>query len=263
MSALIVLTVGLVATIFAFVTGTNFLEERLGPESLHKQTPAPVVTTAPTPTPTPIPTVRRVPTPSPGKVVKGTSTTSTSAVGTLITCTGPDGKKFTTTEEECREFNEAWGKPTVPAFTLTPGSDPVITCNVHTSCGGGSRQMKRSECDQTTCCRIGDKWYFYLSKDKCKKDQEDYWANYYKSIPTPKPWPTLEPSDDNWAAEFLEKAQKEANQMTEDYKKELQEIIEFEPTDYPTQADWSEWAEDLKKSFQPAPTSAPRYWLYP
>ena len=50
--------------------------------------------------------------------------------------------------------------------------DPIITCNISSNCGGGSRQMKKSECDQTTCCQIGNNWYFYLSKDKCIQDQK-------------------------------------------------------------------------------------------
>lgn len=190
MSARMVPAIGLIAAILAFIAGNRFVEERSSPKPFHKQTSVPIVTT------TPSPTINPVPTSSPGKAVKGASTTSTSTVGALITCTGPDGKEFTTTEEECRKFNEAWGKPVnipVPAFTLTPGPDPVITCNVHASCGGGSLQMKRSECDQTTCCQIGGKWYFYTSKGKCKKDQEDYWANYYKNLPTPAPWPTFGP----------------------------------------------------------------------
>lgn len=32
--------------------------------------------------------------------------------------------------------------------------------------------MRLSECNQTTCCQIGDKWYFYLSKEKCIQDQK-------------------------------------------------------------------------------------------
>lgn len=79
--------------------------------------------------------------------------------------------------------------------TQTNNLDPIITCNVHTNCGGGSKQMKKSECDQTTCCKIGDKWYFYLSKEKCKQDQNSYWSNYYKEIfPIPTKFPTYSPS---------------------------------------------------------------------
>jgi len=51
-------------------------------------------------------------------------------------------------------------------------NDPIVTCSISPECGGGSRQMRKSECDQTTCCQIGDKWYFYLSRDKCLEDQK-------------------------------------------------------------------------------------------
>lgn len=57
--------------------------------------------------------------------------------------------------------------------------DPIITCNISTNCGGGSRQMTKSECDQTICCQIGDSWSFYMSKDKCYQDQK---ANYEQFV---------------------------------------------------------------------------------
>ena len=81
--------------------------------------------------------------------------------------------------------------------TPTPDPDPVIDCLIAPECGGGSRQMRFSECNQTTCCQVGDKWYFYLNKNKCTEDQKNYWDSYYSqrssSIPTytPLPTPTL------------------------------------------------------------------------
>lgn len=93
------------------------------------------------------------------------------------------------------------GTSIIPTPTSDP--DPVIECKSEL-CNGG--WMPQSKCNQSTCCQIGDKWYFYLSKDKCRQDQETYWANYYKgnyyvpnyNLPpsytyTPAPLPTYQP----------------------------------------------------------------------
>jgi hypothetical protein len=74
-----------------------------------------------------------------------------------------------------------------PAVKGTSNPDPIITCSIHANCGGGSRQMKKSECDQTTCCQIGNNWYFYLSKDKCIQDQQ---SNQPQQIVIPQIAPT-------------------------------------------------------------------------
>ncbi len=50
--------------------------------------------------------------------------------------------------------------------------DPLINCSVHANCGGGTRLLKKSICDQSTCCQIGDTWIFYESKTKCLEDQK-------------------------------------------------------------------------------------------
>ncbi|MEM4711401.1 MAG: peptidoglycan-binding protein [Candidatus Woesearchaeota archaeon] len=55
--------------------------------------------------------------------------------------------------------------------------DPLVNCLVHENCGGGSRLLKKSICDQSTCCQIGNSWIFYESKDKCKQDQENFYKN--------------------------------------------------------------------------------------
>ncbi|MEM3394326.1 MAG: CAP domain-containing protein, partial [Candidatus Methanomethylicia archaeon] len=52
-------------------------------------------------------------------------------------------------------------------------SDQIVNCQISPECGGGSRQMKLSECNKSTCCQIGDKWYLYLDKDKCIEDQKN------------------------------------------------------------------------------------------
>jgi peptidoglycan hydrolase-like protein with peptidoglycan-binding domain len=51
--------------------------------------------------------------------------------------------------------------------------DPLINCLVHPNCGGGTRLLRKSVCDQSICCQIGNSWIFYESKDKCLQDQNN------------------------------------------------------------------------------------------
>lgn len=89
----------------------------------------------------------------------------------------------------------------VPQYVApTTDSDPLILCNVHPNCGGGTISLKKSECDNSVCCQIGDKWIFYKDKSKCDPDQKSYWTNYYKQtgdsnyvVPTYAPLPTFGP----------------------------------------------------------------------
>jgi len=70
------------------------------------------------------------------------------------------------------------------------GIDPLVNCTVSTNCGGGTRQLKQSICNQSTCCQVGSTWLFYESKDKCIQDQQNY-NNQNKNtnvyIPTSQP----------------------------------------------------------------------------
>jgi len=56
--------------------------------------------------------------------------------------------------------------------TSTPDPDPIVACNVHADCGGGSRQLRKSICEQSVCCQIGGSWIFYESDSKCIQDQQ-------------------------------------------------------------------------------------------
>ncbi|MFH2062279.1 MAG: hypothetical protein ABIJ43_04820 [Candidatus Beckwithbacteria bacterium] len=85
-----------------------------------------------------------------------------------IDCVGPDGKQFKTSETECKKLNEAWGKQ----------ADYMINCNISSNCGGGTTYIKKSECDNSVCCQIGDKWVFYKDKNQCNKDQESNQPSY-------------------------------------------------------------------------------------
>jgi hypothetical protein len=42
--------------------------------------------------------------------------------------------------------------PKTPTPTADP--NPIITCNINASCGGGSRQLRQSVCDSMNCCLI-------------------------------------------------------------------------------------------------------------
>jgi len=124
-------------------------QEWFGETTRQEKTLTP--TTLP-PSPSPLPTTQPV-------TIKNSS--SGANTGGQIDCIGPDGKKFKTTEAECKKLNEAWGKQT----------DYLVNCTMHANCGGGIKRIKKSECNNGTCCQIGNNWIFYTSKDKCSQDQ--------------------------------------------------------------------------------------------
>ena len=148
--------IGLLILIVGLIAGNIALDSKTIQTS---PIPTPSVISLPTypiflvPTYTPTPTVTN-------KQIKGISTSTSS----LIDCIGPDEKHFKTTETECKKFNDAWGKPV----------DYIVTCNVSSNCGGGTRSLKKSECDNSTCCQIGDKWYYYPTKTACTQAQNNY-----------------------------------------------------------------------------------------
>lgn len=61
----------------------------------------------------------------------------------------------------------------VKVYKLIPtiDSDPPVHCQKNINCGGGTTPLRKSECDNSTCCQIGDKWIFYKDKNQCFKDQ--------------------------------------------------------------------------------------------
>jgi len=130
------------------------------------------------------------------------------------------------------------GEYDIPIPTPTPDPDPIITCNIHANCGGGSRQMKRSECNQTICCQIEGNWYFYLSKEKCLQDQAA-WANYHKRnyyVPnydfptytyTPAPLPTYQPLPTPTPDySYLELEREYQKWLEEEHQKKCQKIVD-------------------------------------
>ena len=53
----------------------------------------------------------------------------------------------------------------------TADPDPFVNCLKSSECGGGSVQLKKSQCDQTVCCSRLGKWIFYMDKGQCLNDQ--------------------------------------------------------------------------------------------
>lgn len=139
---------------FAVLFNLDNIEAKLGftPPKIEQTTFSPTLAVSPNPTSKPI-QQNTIP------VQKGTSN--------KITCTGPDGKTFQTTQAECDNFNKAWGN--VPP----PDPNEIIRCNIHPNCGGGYREMTRSSCDQMVCCTVDlNNNTKLISKDQCNKEQE-------------------------------------------------------------------------------------------
>lgn len=53
-----------------------------------------------------------------------------------------------------------------------PKSEELVNCSISKECGGGTKLLKRSVCDNSTCCGFtGGKWVLYESISACKRDQ--------------------------------------------------------------------------------------------
>lgn len=77
-------------------------------------------------------------------------------------------------------------------------TDPVVACNVHANCGGGTKQLKQSICSESICCQLKSGWVFYESKSKCTTDQNAQYNSGSGSsntvyVPTWTPKPTQPP----------------------------------------------------------------------
>ncbi|MDP4011120.1 MAG: hypothetical protein Q8P72_02720 [Candidatus Roizmanbacteria bacterium] len=120
-----------------------------------------------------------------------------------------NGQKYKVSEEVCDDIRknanvdqEANVKAPTPTKavqkvvnypTSTPDPDPLVKCLIHSDCGGGSRLLKSSVCNQSTCCQIGNLWIFYESSTKCDQDQDAYYSQNKYVPPTNAPLPTWAP----------------------------------------------------------------------
>jgi hypothetical protein len=109
---------------------------------------------------------------------------SSSAISqSFIDCTGPDGKHLWVTKDECDSFNSSWATPT-PIDT-----NPTVACQLNSNCGNGVQYVKKSVCDEITCCQVGSTWAIYPSKESCIDAQ-----NKLQPTPTSTPTPTFTPT---------------------------------------------------------------------
>lgn len=93
--------------------------------------------------------------------------------------------KIRSLEKQLEKIENNVVSKTQPVIVIQPkmvDPDPMINCNVHENCGGGTRYVKNSVCGNSTCCKVGDHWIFYLSKDECNKDQKKYQEELLKEI---------------------------------------------------------------------------------
>lgn len=98
-------------------------------------------------------------------------------------------------------FTETPTPTEAPYIAPTRDPDPPVLCNVNSNCGGGTTPLRQSECNNSTCCQIGDKWIFYKDKNQCTQDQNNYYKNSsnsyvppaYIPLPTYAPLPTYQP----------------------------------------------------------------------
>jgi hypothetical protein len=139
------------------------------PESKDKIISTPTITIAPPP--------KLTPTSNP-KLTTQTNNTNNNQ----IECIGPDGKHFNTSMSECEKLNKSWGHNT----------DYLVNCNVSSNCGGGTKYIRKSECDNSVCCQIGSNWILYTSKQKCSSDQTNQYKGNY-TYPTLIPFSTMKP----------------------------------------------------------------------
>jgi hypothetical protein len=85
---------------------------------------------------------------------------------------------FVDSEQKCKEmvidYNNKNPTPTNKVnqdLIPTSDPDPIVNCNINIHCGGGSQLLRNSICDNSICCEIGEKSYFYQDKSKCFLDQ--------------------------------------------------------------------------------------------
>ncbi len=73
----------------------------------------------------------------------------------------------------------------------TSNPNTLIGCQLHPNCGGGVIGLKRSECQNATCCQLGNQWLFYTNMQKCESDQEALKEQLQKQQQTPANAPIL------------------------------------------------------------------------
>lgn len=58
-------------------------------------------------------------------------------------------------------------------ITESTNSDPNVNCLIHEKCGGGSKLVKKSVCDNSICCQYPDRAVFYLDRSQCASSNKN------------------------------------------------------------------------------------------
>jgi len=109
------------------------------------------------PTPTLKPTSNQFPRATP---LPNTVQPTTKKAFDNITCTGPDGKQFQTTQKECENFNAAWGNTS--KTQLAPADLP--SQQKYTETQNGQKQPP---------CTVGGYTYYYTDPTTCARWQQE------------------------------------------------------------------------------------------
>lgn len=54
------------------------------------------------------------------------------------------------------------------------GNEQIITCKIDEKCGGGNKQVKKSECYSSTCCDLPNGSWAYISYNECNNIHNFY-----------------------------------------------------------------------------------------
>lgn len=142
----------------------------------------------------PVPEKKEVIQSSPTSTAKPELKETTATNKNTITCTGPDGKKFQTTQKECEDFNLAWGNTAIMSGDCKDPSGKVIEdekCPWLTQ--GNNPQPQRVEntnLQKQPPCTVGGTTYYYTDPETCSKWQteqkkyEDSLENFQFTPPT-------------------------------------------------------------------------------
>lgn len=153
-------TIGIVL-MAAFMVFLNFRGENILAQ--QRQVNAAFTQTANAPTPTPTPKTA---------VVK--TRVAVDSTSSKINCNGPDGKTFQATQEECTNFNKAWGKGT--ATNTSKGNTSSYGCTID---GKFYKVKDSNECVSWTNA------YWYAKADSAAIQA---WANTIQPLPTFAPF---------------------------------------------------------------------------
>lgn len=96
----------------------------------------------------------------------------------LISCS-IDGERKCLPLDEC---NKQIGSQEVVASNsnstnntfATNNPDSPVHCNIHESCGGGTKPLTKAECEQITCCNVNGSWRLENTQKACYEAQGRY-----------------------------------------------------------------------------------------